>query len=68
MMSVFYINETTKNFCFEILGFNRNTNQGFFVIIKPSVTGSYHADKLHLVILALKIIFNIFTWNHIPKK
>ena len=29
--------------------------------ITQSPTGSYHADKLHLVVLAMKVNFNIFT-------
>ena len=33
----FSINKNTKNFCFEILCFIRNTNHGFFVITKPRV-------------------------------
>ena len=32
-----------------------------------SVTGRYHADNLQLVILAMNVKFNIFTWNYLPK-
>ena len=32
-----------------------------------SVTGSYHADKLPLVVLAITVNYNIFTWKYIPK-
>ena len=39
-----------------------------FVIKTQSLTGSYHADKLHMVILAMKVNYNIFTWSYIPKK
>ena len=64
----FSINENSKNFCFEISCFNRNSSQGFFHEKTQSVTGSYHADKLHLVVLAIKVNFNIFTWKYVPKK
>ena len=70
MRSIFSTNENRKKFCLEILCFIQNINQRFFILFLKktlSVINSYYADNLHLVILAMKVNFNIFTCNYIQK-
>ena len=49
----FSINENSKNFCFEISCFIQK--RIFCHENTQSVTGSYHADNLNLVVSAMKV-------------
>ena len=61
---IFSRNENSKKICFKISCFNQNTNQEIFGHEKTlSVTGSYHADKRHLVDLAIKLILTFLHGN-----
>ena len=45
----------------------KRIKQGFFVVKTQSVTGSYHADKLSLVILTMYVNLKAYAQNFITK-
>ena len=68
MKSIFSINENSKNFVTKFRVLTETLTEDFCHEKTQSVTGRYHADKLHLVVSTLKVNYNIFTWKYIPKK
>ena len=68
IISIFSINDHTKNFVLNFCVSSETLTKGFCHEETQNVAGSYHADKLQLVIFAMYVNFNIFTWKYISKK